>query len=115
MTQTKTIKEKAVDEGINYLKDNDKIIYQDYDGFKVPDNLIREKDTLVAIKKAVDTYADEVKKVIEELEYIDFCPYCGCKLTVSDHYCDKCKERIVSSLNLSKEAINEWKKRFGLK
>ena len=68
MTQTKTIKEKAVDEGINYLKDNDKIIYQDYDGFKVPDNLIREKDTLVAIKKAVDTYADEVNKQFDLLK-----------------------------------------------
>jgi hypothetical protein len=61
------LKEKAIEEGINYLKDNDKVIYQDYDGFKIPDNLIREKDNWVAIKKAVDTYADEVDKFHSKL------------------------------------------------
>lgn len=53
---------------------------------------------------------------IDMLRYQSFCVYCGHILKVSDHYCEKCKERISVPMTLSDESLKELKDRLvGLK
>lgn len=49
----------------------------------------------------------QYKKQVEKKLRRDFCPVCGHILTVSEHYCDKCNERIACSLNFSEKSIKE--------
>jgi hypothetical protein len=65
MTQQKTIKEKAVEEGrFELLKRKRFTELRLIDGTKR--KFWHENDVDIAIQKTVDTYADEVKKVIEK-------------------------------------------------
>jgi len=58
---------------------------------------------------------DTVKEIIKLAEDFECCPYCGNpELKVSNHYCEKCKERI----SVPEEAYNfaqYLKELYGLK
>ena len=49
---------------------------------------------------------------IDMLRYQSFCIYCGHILKVSDHYCEKCKDRISVPMTLSDESLKELKDRL---
>ena len=56
----------------------------------------------------------DIEDILRDACRFECCPYCGNEEMDSGHYCEKCKERFVQTLEVPKWWIDKMAKKYGV-